>query len=314
MSVNKNLSKLALSVTDNGDISNTGLSGKYSIDISGDAGTLDGLNSTALVSNTFFQSQSALGLLSATTANSAVGSATYTVPAGVNYIAGFIVGGGGGGGRVRNNSSGGVFGGHGGCGAICAFSFAVTPGATYNYKIGAGVAGTAPSNAASLTNFRSDGGQSNFDGTDDSTSTYRAEGGKGGQDNSGTTALEFASASGGGRGGDAFGGLFNIRGAYLSHPWLQNTTGSGHTGLEVEFLQELQKSRLAMPLAYFGVQPFDKFGTTIDTSAAINQLGIGGRGGGTRPSDADYGADSERTSDRTSGDAEDGVLIVYEFG
>lgn len=314
MSVNKNLSKLALSVTDNGDISNTGLSGTYSIDISGDAGTLDGLNSTQLVSNTFFQAQSALGLLSATTATSAVGSATYTVPAGVNYIAGFIVGGGGGGGRVRNNAGNGTLGGHGGCGAICAFAFAVTPGATYNYKIGAGVAGTAPSNAASTTNFRSGGGQSNFDGTDDSTSTYRAGGGQGGQDQGGTSSLETSSAAGGGRGGDAFGGIFNIKGAYLSSFWSQNNTAGGHTGLEVEYMQELQKSRLAMPLAYFGVQPFDKFGTTIDTSTAINQLGFGGRGGGLRPSDADYGNDPFRESNRTSGDAEDGVLIVYEFG
>ena len=309
MSVNKNLSKLALSVTDNGDISNTGLSGKYSIDISGDAGTLDGLNSTALVSNTFFQSQSALGLLSATTANSAVGSATYTVPANVNYIAGFIVGGGGGGGRVRNNAGSGTLGGHGGCGAICAFAFAVTPGATYNYKIG-----QAESVANTYSDFESSGGQSNFDGTDDSTSTYRAGGGKGGQDSAYTTDLESSAATGGGRGGDAFGGIFNIRGAYLSHPWTQNNTGGGHTGLEVEYLEELQKSRLAMPLAYFGVQPFDKFGATIDTSAAINQLGMGGRGGGLRPSDAAYGVDSGRTSDRSPGPASDGVLIVYEFG
>ena len=100
----------------------------------------------------------------------------------------------------------------------------------------------------------------------------------------------------------------------MSHPWLQNNNAAGHTALEIEYLQELQKSRLAMPLSYFGVQPFDKFGATIDTSAAINQLGFGGRGGGLRPSGAAYGADSERTSNRTSGDAEDGVLIVYEFG
>ena len=89
------------------------------------------------VSNNFFQDNSGGGGLTlASSQYYGSGSGTYTVPAGVTFIAGAVYGGGGGGGGASDNQ--GATGGTGGRGGAAVFASTVTPGATYSYSIGSG--------------------------------------------------------------------------------------------------------------------------------------------------------------------------------
>jgi hypothetical protein len=109
----------------------------------------------------------------------AAGSSTYTVPSGVTMILVKLWGGGGGGGYT-SVGTGGDHGGGGGGGGYAEKYFDVTPGAVFNYTVGAGGTGKANSsdgNGAdgSDTTFTSPGS-----GVTPASTTVTAQAGAGG--------------------------------------------------------------------------------------------------------------------------------------
>lgn len=226
-----------------------------------------------LVSNNFFQdnSGSSFGVVSATVVNGSA-SGTYTVPAGINYIAGVVTGGGGGGGANVDNASA-PGGGDGGGGGICGFGFAVTPGATYNYSIGAG--GNRALYGNSFNNAGS-GGVSNFSGN-----TFRANGGSAGG-NSGSNNQTNVGAFG----GSGSGGAINVSGA----------TGTAlHGG-------RIHNGIVHGVLGALGGSTVDKNGTVLSNASDIGNATVGQGGGG---SGGGFNEDG--------GAGQAGSLIVYEF-
>jgi len=225
------------------------------------------------VSNNFFQDNqpSSFGVVSATVVNGSA-SGTYTVPAGINYIAGVVVGGGGGGGANIDNSNA-PGGGDGGGGGICGFGFGVTPGATYNYSIGAG--GNRATYGNNFTNAGS-GGTSNFSGN-----TFRGNGGSAGGNSTSNVQTNAAAL-----GGNGSGGTINVTG----------TTGTAlHGG-------RIHKGIVHGVLGALGGTTVDKNGTILSNASNIGSAGVGQGGSGSS------GGFSE---DGSAGSA--GSLIVYEF-
>lgn len=114
--------------------------------------------SDKFVSNNFLQDNS--GGLAAVGANTFTsGSGNYTVPSGVNFLSGFVVGGGGGGG---GHKQGVTNGGGGGSAPVAHFMTSVTPGSTIAYSVGS--AGTGGNNATINGNvgLANAGGATNF--------------------------------------------------------------------------------------------------------------------------------------------------------
>lgn len=122
------------------------------------------------------------------------GTSTWTVPDGVYWVYGIVVGGGGGGGAGAGSATWSA--GGGGSGGRSEGWVPVTPGQTITVTVGAGGAG-APAGSASGV-LASSGGTSSFG------SYMSATGGAGGT--GGTTT------SAGGNGGVGSGGQINIRG------------------------------------------------------------------------------------------------------
>ena len=121
---------------------------------------------STFVSNTFFQDNASSSVApKSRSVYNAGQSGTYTVPAGVNAIGGFLVGGGGGGGGTHVqptwNNWGGGGSGSGGAAFKVQFAASVSPGQTYSYAVGnAGAAGTNQSvnTVNSQTRYGGNGG------------------------------------------------------------------------------------------------------------------------------------------------------------
>ncbi len=127
-------------------------------------------------------------------------SGTWTVPAGVTSATFEIWGGGGGGGGAYPGTEG-TAGGGGGGGGYSYVTIAVTPGAVYNYTVGAlGTAGAGSYNSSGGT-----GGTTTITGT--GLTTFHATGGTGGKCPSGDAANGAA-----GTGGTGFSGSVNNSG------------------------------------------------------------------------------------------------------
>lgn len=226
------------------------------------------------VANSFFQDNqpSSFGVVSATVVNGSA-SGTYTVPAGINYIAGVVTGGGGGGGANVDGNSSAPGGGDGGAGGICGFGFAVTPGATYSYSIGAG--GNRATYGNNFANAGS-GGTSNFSGN-----TFRGNGGSAGGNS--TTNVQTNS---GALGGNGSGGAINVAG----------TTGTALHGGRVH------KGIVHGVLGTLGGSTVDKNGTILSNASDIGNATVGQGGNG-----------SAGGFNEDGGVGQAGSLIVYEF-
>jgi hypothetical protein len=150
--------------------------------------------------------------------NTPSGTASWTVPAGVNSIRVQVWGHGGGGGSGQNSVNGG---GGGGAGGYVDATITVTPGQVYPITVGLGGGGaTCINSGAQPSGPGSNGADSKF-GT-----TYIARGGNGAPGQSGGTGGTYSIPSGSGiNGGAGFAGTGGITGT----PGSGGASGSGTT-------------------------------------------------------------------------------------
>lgn len=133
-----------------------------------------------------------------------VGTSTYTVPAGITQINGYIVAGGGGGGASTENYGGG--GGGGGGGVVIMNNYAVNPGPAFTVTVGAG-------------------GSPGSKGGDSKIGSLIATGGGGGASGgyNGNGVAGGGGGSGGGGGGEGANGVSGGNGG-------MGTPGMGYAG------------------------------------------------------------------------------------
>jgi hypothetical protein len=167
--------------------------------------------SASAVTNTCGATGVPSGTTTLTCTYSAVGSDTFTVPAGVTQVDILAVGGKGGnyfiaGDAAHPPPAGDITGRPGGAGGQAAGSFTVTPGQTLQVDVaGRGVNGTAASRSGGMMNGPS-GGQGALGGFGGSNGGVLGGGGDAGGANGGT-AFNGGNGSGGGGSSDVRGGV-----------------------------------------------------------------------------------------------------------
>lgn len=201
-------------------------------------------------------------------------SATYTRPAGISSILVEIVGGGGGGGGVNSNTSQRAAAAGGASGAYGRKFFA-SASSTYTYTVGAlGSGGTAGANTGST------GGNTIFD-------TMQANGGLGGQGDTGSSSLHIA--AGGSPDSTSNCDFTSTGGAGQCAISFTTTAISGNGGNS-----KVGGGAIGVRLAS---------GSAVAGNAAVANTGAGGSGACGNNSNAN----------RAGGNGAAGLIIVWEF-